>query len=177
MKRALVVAPLALLGLGLVDPPHGRAALPLTADGAVVLSGDVDYLRVRHAAALYAAGTFPRILLTGHGVGGDSALEMRSEAVKAGVPEEAIVLELRSTTTRENLTYAAPLVRAQGWRRIALVTSASHMGRAERAARRALPEVEWLPVPVEDAGPARRRCATRLAEWVKLAYYAVRGWI
>ena len=58
-----------------------------------------------------------------------------------------------------------------------LVTNESHMGRASRAARRALPEVEWILVPVPDPGPWSRIVEVRLQEWVKLGWYAVRGWI
>lgn len=179
MRRAAALAllPLALPALGVFDPPHGGAPRTVKADGAVVLSGDVDYLRVKRAAELYRSGSVSALVLTGSGVGGDSAAEMRLEALKAGVPPEAILLEERSKTTRENLLLAAPLVRAQRWRRVALVTSASHIGRAERAARRVMPDVDWVAIAVEDAGPPRRIYQTRLAEWAKLFYYAARGWI
>jgi len=142
-----------------------------------VLSGDVDYLRVQHAVGLYKAGAAPRLLMTGAGVGGDNASSMKAIAAGMGVPAEAILVETRSTTTRQNLVFAAPIVRAQGWRRVALVTSTSHMARAERAARKAMPEVEWIAVPVEDAGPASRIYRQRLLEWAKLVGYLVRGWI
>lgn len=141
-----------------------------------MLSGDVDYLRIRHAAALQRSGAVRYLLVTGAGVGGDSAHEMAKQASRLGVPEDAIAVEEHSTTTRENVLNAAPIVRARRWKRVALVTSASHMGRALRAARRAMPEVEWTPVAVVDAGPPARIYRSRLGEWIKLAWYAARGW-
>lgn len=179
MKRGLVLALslAALLGLGFVDPPYERLPKLRSAGCALVLSGDVDYRRVGAAATLYRSGAVPALLLTGAGVGGDSAAEMAKRAVAAGVPLKALTLEERSTSTLENLLLASPLVQAHGWRRIALVTSASHMGRAIRAARRAMPDVTWLPVAIPDPAPARRVYATRLAEWGKLVYYGARGWL
>jgi hypothetical protein len=39
-----------------------------------------------------------------------------------------------------------------------------------------MPEVEWVPVPVTDAGPPSRQRRVCLLEWVKLAWYLARGW-
>lgn len=99
-----------------------------------------------------------------------------SPSIGSASPPRAIILEARSSTTRENLQFAAPLLRQSSLRRVALVTSRSHMGRALRTARRLVPEVEWLPVPVDDAGPPARIRKARLAEWFKLAWYWLRGW-
>ena len=148
----------------------------IQADAALVLSGDVDYLRVKHASGLYRAEAVQALLLTGQGIGGDSAEELRREAIAAGVPAGAIVLETASTTTRENLVFAAPLVAERGWRRIALVTSQSHLARALAAARKAMPEVEWVPAPVPDAGPPTRARRLRAEEALKHLWYKARGW-
>ena len=179
-RAAILVAVTAVLAAAAIgwlafggDPGHPPFD---TADGAVVLSGDVDYLRVKHAAALYKQGRVKAILLTGAGVGGDSATAMRDVALLNRVPADAIVVETTSTTTRENLVRAAPLVAAKGWRTVALVTSASHMRRALGAARAAMPDVEWSAAPVPVAGPADRIRRTRIQEAAKLVWYKVRGW-
>jgi uncharacterized SAM-binding protein YcdF (DUF218 family) len=175
---ALLAAAFAVLaGLAFVDPPHGSASRPLHADAAIVPSGDVDYLRIKSAAGLFQAGEVSWLLLTGKGAGGDSALVLRDVAIRFHVPEDRILLEQESTSTRENFSLATPIVRTRQWKRVALVTSRSHMGRAERVAHRVLPEVLWLPVPVPDAGPPRRIVRTRFQEWVKLAWYAAHGWL
>lgn len=137
----------------------------------------MDYRRLERAAALYREGRTPLLVLTGTGIGGDSALAMRDFAMrKLGVPAEAMLLESVSTSTRENLVRAAELLREKRMREVILVTSASHMGRALRAARRVAPEITWVPVPVGDVGPAQRIRWTRVQEWFKLGWYWLRGW-
>ncbi len=171
---------LALIGTGIAAvasrPQADKTPATVQADAALVLSGDVDYLRVKHAAALVKAGQVRAMLLTGQGVGGDSAEEMRKIAIADGVPDGAIVLERDSTTTRENVLFAAPLIKARGWRRIALVTSQSHLARALAAARRAMPNVDWVPAPVPDAGPPGRARRLRAEEALKHLWYLMRGW-
>jgi uncharacterized SAM-binding protein YcdF (DUF218 family) len=179
-RRLASTAVLALIATSIVAvasrPQADITPAPVHADAALVLSGDVDYLRVRHAAALVRAGQVKALLLTGRGVGGDSAEEMRLQAMDAGVPAGAIVLETASTTTRENLVFAAPLIKERGWRRIALVTSQSHLARALATARRAMPEVDWVPAPVPDAGPPGRARRLKAEEALKHLWYMARGW-
>ena len=181
-SRLSVAAGLALTAGGTMalaashPPPSSAPPAVVSADAALVLSGDVDYLRVARAVELFREGAVPVVVITGRGVGGDNAEALREQCVRRGVPPDRLVLEPDSTSTRENMLFAAPLVRGRGYRRVALVTSASHMGRAERAARRVMPEVEWVPVPVKDAGPPSRQRRLCLQEWVKLAWYLARGW-
>ena len=156
-------------------PPSSPPPATVTADAALVLSGDGAYRRVARAAELYRAGAVPIVIVTGRGIGGDSAEALRAECVERGIAAESVLMERESTSTRENMLFVAPLVRRGGYRRVALVTSDYHMGRAERAARKVMPEVEWLAVPVKDAGPRPRRL--RLLEWTKLAWYFARGWV
>jgi uncharacterized SAM-binding protein YcdF (DUF218 family) len=173
------IGPLALAigaAAAAVHPPPFAAAPMGAADAALVLSGDVGFARVRRAAALQTSGVVAVLVVTGAGLGGDSGRELALQARRLGVPAGAIVVEERSTTTRENLVNAEPIVRQRGWRRVALVTSASHMARALRCARRVMPGVEWRAVPVEDAGPPARVYRSRVLEWIKLAGYAALGW-
>jgi uncharacterized SAM-binding protein YcdF (DUF218 family) len=166
---ALLVAP--------ASSASPSAAPSARADAALVLSGDVDYLRLQRAIQLFKARAVPFLILTGAGVGGDSAAEMEHIAVSQGVPKESILLETRSTTTRENLLFVAPLLRAQELKRVLLVTSESHMRRALLAAQKAVPDVTWIPDPVPDASGAGRIESVRAQEWLKLLYYALKGWI
>ena len=73
---------------------------------------------MKHAVQLYKQRRVKAIVLTGAGVGGDSAAAMRDIALLGRVPAEAIVVETESTTTRENLVLAAPLIAARGWTRV-----------------------------------------------------------
>lgn len=176
---ALGLAAAAALALAAaVDPPCREAPSPLRADAALVLSGDVGELRTKRAVALVLAGEARYLVLTGSQrmVGGDSALSLARSALAAGVPAERVLCETESRSTRENLLLARPLLESFGLRRVALVTSRSHLLRALRTARRAAPRVEWLPVAVPDAGDPGRRARNRLLEWLKLAGYLLRGW-
>ena len=169
----LVLGAMGFVAIALRPP---RSVADVHADAALVLSGDVDYLRVAYASRLLREGRVRHILLTGRGVGGDSAEAMQQRAIAAGVPAEAIVLETASTSTRENLVFAAPLIAEGGWHRIALVTSQSHLARAFAAARKAMPDVEWIAAPVPDAGPPERARRLRAEEALKLLWWKVRGW-
>ena len=162
----------ALVVLLLASPPPSLSPL---ADAAMVLSGDVGELRTRRAVELLKAGQVHSILLTGSGLGGDSAVYLEQAALRFGAPAESLFLEETSTTTEENFKNAAPLIRKQGWKTLALVTSSFHMRRALWVAREQLPGVEWLPVPVADAG-IRARSSAALGEWLKLAWSWLRSW-
>lgn len=172
----VALAAAGIVALAVTRPNADPAPSFVRADAALVLSGDVDYLRLKHAIALLETGSVKAILLTGQGIGGDSAEEMRRLAMAAGVPTGAIVVETASTTTRDNLVFAAPLVETRGWRRIALVTSQSHLARALATARKAMPRVEWVPAPVPDAGPPDRARRQRIEETFKHLWYKARGW-
>jgi uncharacterized SAM-binding protein YcdF (DUF218 family) len=178
IRMAFVIAGAGLVRVGatfyLPSPAPGVFDF---APAALVLSGDVDYLRIARAAALQREGRVGFIVVTGAGVGGDNATDLEGEAVRHGAVRERIYTETLSRSTRENLAYAAPIILGHGWRRIALVTSRLHMFRALHAARQVMPAVEWIPVPVPDAGPPSRLRQVRRDEWLKIAGYAVRGWL
>lgn len=159
------------------DPDFGVEWRTGKADVAVVLSGDVDYLRVRGAAGLYRQGRVSWLLVTGNGIGGDNAPDLARVAVAEGVPADRIAQERTSRSTRENMTEASRILRLRGWRRAAVVTSASHMRRAIDAARRSAPDIEWLVAPVPDAGPNNRVVRNRIEERLKWLWYALRGWV
>ncbi|MBE9637782.1 YdcF family protein [Salipiger mangrovisoli] len=116
-----------------------RVALVL---GAAVWSGGraSPTLRRRalHAAALWQAGEVSVILASG-GVGRHGPSEAAVIAAlcrKAGVPEVALVLEDRSTSTEENLRLSLPLLRRIGAGEVVVVTDGFHAPRARLAARR-----------------------------------------
>lgn len=69
---------------------------------------------------------------------------------KLGVPEQAMVLEDRSTSTRDNARNSAAIARQRGWQRVVLITSSLHLPRAAR-----LFEREGLQVlPMSPPDPA-----------------------
>lgn len=144
--------------------PRSIDALP-TASAIVVLGGAVEGAlppwrpypdltsagdRVWHAARLYRAGKAPLIVLSGgttHEGEEPEAQAMRKFLVDLGVPEAAMLLEEKSTTTTENAADTARLLQARGIRRILLVTSALHMRRARALFERVGFQV--IPAPTD----------------------------
>ncbi len=123
------------------------AAAGGTADAIVVL-GAAHYggkpspvlkARLDHAAALFARGTAPRVMLTG-GVGlGDTMSEAaasRRYLLRVGVPDSVLLLEHDGRTTRESLRAVAEMLQTRGWTRVMLVSDPPHMLRAAILARR-----------------------------------------
>ncbi|RZO64056.1 MAG: YdcF family protein [Sandaracinaceae bacterium] len=120
-----------VLGGG-TDEAYGRIQL-----GA---SGD----RVALGARLYHRGLAPRLVTTGSAIAGfsehDAAAATERIWREMGVPAEAIVRLEGARTTSEEAVIHAREIRARGWRRVGLVSSAQHMPRAlalfrERGAR------------------------------------------
>jgi uncharacterized SAM-binding protein YcdF (DUF218 family) len=155
-------------------------------DAAVVLSGDPGYERTGTAAELVRSGRARLLILTGGEPGpGDSSESLREKAVALGVPADRIHVESVSRSTRQNVVAVLPLLQEHGVRSVALVTSPSHQRRAYYAARRAWPAgIRILNRPARASGwwaPPAWWAQTRMrravcTEYVKLAYYALRGW-
>ena len=117
----------------------GPAMPPLRPDPELFESSD----RVWHAARLFHRGLAPRIIVSGGSYAVQTgqappsqteAMAMRQFLLALGVPDDRIVMEERSLNTIENMHETGALV---GTAPIALVTSAYHMPRALRLARRA----------------------------------------
>jgi uncharacterized SAM-binding protein YcdF (DUF218 family) len=89
--------------------------------------------RIRHGIELWQRGLAPKLLFTG-GLGhGDALCESevaRREALKAGVPADAILIEKESHITWENLIEAQRVMKARGQRSAILVSDPDHLLRA-----------------------------------------------
>jgi len=138
------------------------------ADVMVVLGGG-SYERAVRAAELFAQHAAPRIILTG---AGDWEAN-RKLLLERGVPADAIVVEPRARSTRQNARFTVPLLRApvgtgsttspasaaapalgpqtphprEGRGRVIIVTSWYHSRRALRGFRKAAPEIEFYSRP------------------------------
>lgn len=144
--------------------------------------------RLAHAATLWSDGLAPVVIASG-GTWPSTppkppgALWMRQLLLQLGLPQDAVVLETASTTTRENVRGVAIIMQAKHWDgRVALVTSASHMPRAYANAERAGLVVDAYPtdwqahammdrplpwLPNTDALDASQRA---LKEWIALLW-------
>jgi uncharacterized SAM-binding protein YcdF (DUF218 family) len=144
-----------------------------------------SYWRTVYAVRAWRAGKCTRIVFSGGrmGAAGSSSLasEMGRFAVAMGVPADAIDLEERSESTRENALFTADLVRSWPGSRV-LMTSDYHMLRSRLSFERAGLTVRSAPIP--DIGKrwsqwsARWECIWTVGvELVKLGYYRTQGWV
>ncbi len=103
--------------------------------------------RVLHAVGLAHAGRVGHLLMTGGPVSHPlpEAWAMRDLAVAAGMPSERVSIEDRARNTIDNALLSAAIVRARGWRRLAVVTDAYHLPRATYIFRRCGLEVAGIP--------------------------------
>jgi uncharacterized SAM-binding protein YcdF (DUF218 family) len=160
------------------DEPRG--------DILIVLGGDVledgtiglhSYWRTVYAARAWRSGGFREIVISG----ASAAPEMKKLLVVQGVPETAIRLEERSTSTHENAQFTRAMLADTPGQRV-LLTSEFHMFRARRAFRGAGVPVRGIPVPDVLKQSARWRGRwpaffELCEETAKIAYYWARGWL
>ena len=136
--RTHLEAPYPALSLAAIAPEEAAVVLggalspPSAGRPFVDLSPAAD--RVWHAARLYHAGKVPLLVLSG---GSNRTTGTIAEAqamgvflADLGVPESALLMERESRNTAENAAFSARLLQQRGIRRVLLVTSAMHMGRA-----------------------------------------------
>lgn len=187
MLLGLGACVLGLLAFGLSDRPALWLVLedpPEPTDAAVVLGGDSDYDRTAAAAALVRSGQARLLLFTGDDRGASSVWACREKAIAMGVPREAIRLEASARNTRESVLAVLRMLRREGAGSVTLVTSPFHQRRAFLASRKAWPGLvirnrparapRWSPHTWWRDRWTRNRV---VLEHVKLAYYALRGWI
>ncbi len=153
---------LLMMGLVIAIDRTGRVDQAQEADGIVVLGaglsrdGRPGYALIRrssHAAQLWHQGYADTILCTG----GQAPGQPRSEAdacrqvlMWRDVPANAILLEEQSRSTEENALYSRPIIEANGWETVILVSDSYHVFRAEILFRtRGIP-VLLSPVPREE---------------------------
>src|SRR6266542_112301 len=101
-------------------------------DAIVAISGDTG-TRADTAITLWKAGWAPVIVFAGAAIDPESVSSaeiMRREALRQGVPENAMLIEPASTTTEENASEVAKLMVEHKLRSIVLVTSPYHQRRA-----------------------------------------------
>ncbi|HEU0114926.1 MAG TPA: YdcF family protein [Thermomicrobiales bacterium] len=147
--------------------------------------------RASYAAWLYRNWRPLPVLVSG-GMTGEKRRVVLAEVARRvveekGVPPGMVVVEGRSKSTYENALYSAEILRSKGITRIALVTEAHHMRRAEAAFRRQ--GLAVVPAPcayryirfTADREQFIPRAAAieqnelMLHEWVGLLWYRVSG--
>jgi len=204
-----VVSDAVRLGLERQHPMVLAASLPEAAV-IVVLGGGLDpgppeWLypnlnsaadRYWHAARLYHAGRAPQLLVSGGRMPWMDGVRSEAEMIRGflhdlGVPAEAIVLESRSASTRENALYSAAwLAEHAPGETVLLVTSALHMPRALASFERlgipaiaAATDFEIMPrgaprtlLDVLPSATALSGSSRAIKEWLGLWVYRWRDW-
>lgn len=125
----------------------GRREEAQEADAIVVL-GAAQYVgrpspvlraRVDHAVSLWKRGLAPTLVLTGGTGVGDTTSEAavaRKYAMSRGVPDRAIVVEIKGRTTSESMRAVARIMDDRERRSVILVSDPFHMLRLSILARR-----------------------------------------
>ena len=136
--------------------------------------------RLDHAIALFRRGLAPRLVLTGGVADGDTASEAavsRLYALRAGIPDSAILLENEGRTTGQSLEGVARLLRARGLTDVILVSDPFHVLRARRIAERDGLSVLTSPTSTEGVwGRVLRQPAYFLGETLKAPLASVVEW-
>ncbi|WP_348765313.1 YdcF family protein [uncultured Salinisphaera sp.] len=131
---------------------------------AIVLSGGPDYRRTKRAVGLYEAKQVDRIVFSGAGHGGDSAVRLAREAVRLGVAQKDVIVERAARSTYENLANSCALPGVREAARLVIVTDQHHSYRAYLTARAQCrqPEICSAPAPVPLTAQRRRSEAMKL---------------
>lgn len=175
-KIALVLLGLLLLAVAAIIFPQPFLCVdsgPVKADVIVVLGGG-SHERPERAAELFKEHAAPRIIISGLG---DYEINRR-RLMAGGVPANAIELESRSRTTRENAQFTVKLLREQKPKRVILVTSWYHSRRAAACFRHYAPEIKFYSRPSYVAYARTDWSGRRFARRVYLEYPKLFGyWI
>lgn len=169
---------------GPMDDPAGEILIVL--GGSVLEDGVIgtsSYWRSVYAVRAYRKTPFAKVIVSGGGRF-HVAATMRDFLVSEGVPQDRLIVEDRSTSTRENALYTKELLAAtspSGPGRLVLLTSDYHMSRAWRTFQKA--GLNVAPRPFPDAVKRSSSLAERWPilfelgeEAAKSAYYWARGW-
>jgi len=149
------------------------------------LSGE-SLRRAVRGMALYRTGQAPVILFSGvHNldVPGPSEAEVRAKLARdLGIPPEAILIEERAYTTREEASRIGETLRRRGVRQILLVTDPQHMGRAsalfEQVGLQVWPATAEYPRSAAKSPEGRLRLMREtLGELLSLTYHRVAGYL
>lgn len=134
----VVLAAAGWLSIGFILSPQNSLE---KVDALVAISGGDTEARAAEAIRLYQEGWASTIVFSGAAFDSSSpsnAQAMQRQALAAGVPASAIVLEESAVNTQQNADGVARLARERSYTKIILVTSPYHQRRAYLSFRQAL---------------------------------------
>jgi uncharacterized SAM-binding protein YcdF (DUF218 family) len=155
--------------------------------------------RVIYAAKLYKAGKAPKIILSGgrvtwKGEQGSESADMAILLDLFGIPRQAMLEDPASLNTRQNAVNIQQIVDREGFRKLILVTSATHMPRSLAIFRRLGMDVVAAPTDFYTTDADRQMnpqgrllsllpdveflamTSRSLKEYVGILIYRLRGW-
>ena len=150
LRTTIAIAAVVLIAWGvsmMAVERAGRRDEAQRADAIVVL-GAAQYVgrpspvlraRVDHAVSLWKRGLAPTLILTGGTGVGDTTSEAavaRKYAMSRGVPDRAIVVEIKGRTTSESMRAVARIMEDREQNSVILVSDPFHMLRLSILARR-----------------------------------------
>jgi uncharacterized SAM-binding protein YcdF (DUF218 family) len=163
------------------NDPKGEVLIVPGADSLRDVLGASSYWRCVYAVRVWREGGFNTLVVTGGPADLPVSERMRDYIVSQGVPASAILVEMRSHSTRENALFSKPIIESLPGRKV-LLTSEYHMFRAYRVFRKAGIDVQPRPLP-----DALKQVGTWDARWpvfvslcketAKIGYYFLRGWL
>lgn len=114
-----------------VDPTMSDPCRP--ADAIIAISGGDTPARMQEAVGLYKNGWAPKLIFSGAArdkTGPSNAEAMRREARNMGVPDDDIITEEYSETTKQNADKTQAILERNNISSVIIVTSAYHQRRA-----------------------------------------------
>lgn len=140
-----------------------------SADAIVVLSGGDTTARTAAGVQLYKDGWARTLVFTGAAQdksGPSNAETMKQQAVNAGVPESAIILDENAADTQENARNTQVIISQHKFKTIILVTSGYHQRRAN------LEFSKWTAGTVT----IKNHPVTGDKDWNPFWWLTLRGW-
>ncbi len=114
----------------------------------------------------FKKGAARRIIVSGSG----DADFIRQQLVRAGVPRDAIALEDRSRTTKENAEFTTRMLQERGVRRAIIVTSWFHSRRALSSFRSFGPKIQFSSLPAHNPEAFSAKATHVFQEYIKTAW-------
>ncbi|MDP2690283.1 MAG: YdcF family protein [Deltaproteobacteria bacterium] len=174
----------------LVEPEVKKADAIVVLAGGAYNNGVLDrstLMRVLLGIELYKKGFADRIIFSGGNMLGHMlditiSVKMSELATQLGVPEEAQMIDAVSLRTYENALESRRLMEENGLKDALLVTSATHMKRAELTFRHLGIAVHPAPAPAYETlvtDPLERFGMFKIVmrEYVGMLFYRWKGWI
>lgn len=148
--------------------PDGSSRVCSKADAIVAISGGDTVARTEKAIELYKRGWADTLIFSGAAYDSNSpsnARAMKVQALAAGVPEAAIIIEEYARDTADNARRTLNVASERGVERIILVTSAYHQRRAGIEFRQTFSDIKVVDHPVRQD-----------KHWSAYWWMTARGW-